>query len=435
MEWWLSLSIILIGLFGLLIIRVPVAFCFLILNIIFAYVLWGGGSGVKQIVLSMYSSIGSFVLSPLITFVFMGEVLFHSGMAFKAVNTIDMLMGRLPGRLGLVSIASGTLFGALCGSSTASTAMLGTVLTPEMENRGYSKLLSIGTIMGSGGLAVIIPPSGPAVLLGALAEVSVGSILIAGILPGLFMALLFAIYVIGLSIIKPSMAPTYIPEKISIGDKLVATAKNLLPFSIIIFSVVGVIFLGIATPTESGALGATAAFLLAAIYRAANRDLLKKCALATVRTTVMIYFIIGGALAFSQIMAFTGSTQGMISFISGLNLPAYLIVGIMMFMVLFLGTFMDSVAIMMITLPIFMPIIKVMGFNEVQFCILLLISIETGFLTPPFGLNLFVMKGVATKGTTTIDIYKAVIPFLIINIIVIVILIFVPQITLTLLKF
>jgi tripartite ATP-independent transporter DctM subunit len=402
----------------------------LFLNIIFATFIWGGGRGLQQVVLSMYGSIGNFVMSPLPAFILMGEVLFLSEIAFKALNVIDSWMGKLPGRLGIVAVASGTLFAALCGSSVGSTGMLGTALTPEMESRGYGKAISLGPIMGGGGLAQIIPPSMGAVLIGALAEVSVGGILMAGILPGIFLAFLYSTYIISRCIFQPSIAPSYTPIKIALSEKLIATVLNLLPFSLIIFAVMGCIFLGIATPTESAAMGAIAAFVLAVIYRKFSWNLLRKSAEGTVRVAAMVFMIIGGALAFSQILVYTGATQGLIQVIQGLELPPIMLVGIMMILVLFMGSFMDSVAIMMITIPIFMPIIRTIGYDPLLFCLLMLVNIETGFLTPPFGVVLFVMKGVAPPDTTTGDIYKAAVPFIICNIFAIFMIMFAPQIAL-----
>ena len=432
MDWWLTLTIIIVALLLLLGIRMPVAFCFLVLNLGFGFFLWKGGQGFQQIVLSVYSSIGNFVISPLIAFVLLGEILFHSGLAFKTIAAVNNLMGRVPGRLGLVSVGAGVLFAALSGSSTASTAMLGTVLVPEMEKRRYSRIISMGTVMGSGGLAVIIPPSGQAVLIGSLAQVSVGAILIGGILPGILMACLYASYVVFSCLLKPVLAPAYEVEKVTLSQKLNTIVRDVLPFSIIIFAVMGCIFLGIATPTESAALGATAAFILAAANGKFNWQLITKSTIGTVKVAVMIYFIIGGAMAFSQIMAFTGATQSMISLMMGLDVSVFFIIAIMMIIVLFLGTFMDSVAIMMITIPIFMPIVRALGYSEVLFCMLLMVSIETGFLTPPFGVNLFVMSGVAPKGTTAGMIYRAATPFVVCNVIAIVVMMVFPQITLIL---
>ena len=397
---------------------------------VFAYFLWSGEAGLQQVVLSMYSTIGSFIFSPLPMFVLLGEVLFVSKIATGAIGTIDKLMGRLPGRLGLVATASGALFASLTGSSVGSTAMLGAMLTPDMEERGYKKPMSLGPVMGAGGLAMIIPPSGMAVLIGALAEVSIAQILIAGVLPGVFLACLYAGYIIGRCALQPSIAPGYVPAKTSLSEKLVSIVRNVLPFSVIIFAIIGCIFLGIATPTESAAMGSIAAFILTAAYGRLKWDLVKQATAGTVRISAMIFMIIGGALVFSQILSYTGATQGMIRFITSLNLSPFLLIGVMMLIVLFMGSFMDSVAIMMIVIPIFLPLIWAIGYDPLLFCLLLLVNIETGFLTPPFGVVLFAMKGVAPPDTTTGDIYKAAAPFVLCNVVAILVIMLIPQIAL-----
>jgi len=430
LDWLVSLIIIVGSLLVLLLTRLPVAFCFLFLNMVFAYFLWSGEAGLQQVVLSMYSTIGSFIFSPLPMFVLLGEVLFVSKIATGAIGTIDKLMGRLPGRLGLVATASGALFASLTGSSVGSTAMLGAMLTPDMEERGYKKPMSLGPVMGAGGLAMIIPPSGMAVLIGALAEVSIAQILIAGVLPGVFLACLYAGYIIGRCMLQPSIAPSYVPERIPLFEKIVSVGRNVLPFSIIIFAVVGCIFLGIATPTESAAMGSIAAFILTAAYGRLKWDLVKQATAGTVRISAMIFMIIGGALVFSQILSYTGATQGMIRFITSLNLSPFLLIGVMMLIVLFMGSFMDSVAIMMIVIPIFLPLIWAIGYDPLLFCLLLLVNIETGFLTPPFGVVLFAMKGVAPPDTTTGDIYKAAAPFVLCNVVAILVIMLIPQIAL-----
>lgn len=430
MDWLPSLVLIVGLLFVLLLLRFPVAFCFLFLNMVFAFFLWKGGAGLNQVVLSFYSSIGNFIMSPLPMFVLLGEVLFISQIATGAISTIDKLLGRLPGRLGLVATVSGALFASVTGSSIGSTAMLGTMLTPDMESRGYKKPMSLGPVMGAGGLAMIIPPSSMAVLIGALAKVSIGHILIAGVLPGIFLAFLYAGYIIGRCMLQPSIAPAYVPAKTPLSEKLMSIVRNVLPLGIIIFAIIGCIFMGIATPTESAAMGSIAAFLMAAAYGRLKWNLVKQATIGTVRISVMIFMIIGGALAFSQILASTGATQGMIKYMTSLNLSPFLLIGIMMIIVLILGSFMDSVAIMMIVIPIFMPIIMAIGYDSLLFCLLLLINIETGFLTPPFGTVLFTMKGIAPPDTTTGDIYKAAAPFVACNVVAILVIMFIPQIAL-----
>jgi len=412
LEWWVYLVIIFGALMFLLAMRLPVAFCFTAINLAGVYLLWGGEVGLHQLVLSIYSSVTRFSLLPVPLFVLMGEVLFHAGIAFQAIDVIDKWMGRIPGRLALITVASGTLFSTLSGSSMGTTAILGSILTPEMERRGYKKAMSLGSVMGSGGLAMIIPPSALAVVLGSLARISIGRLLIAGVLPGLLMASFYATYIIGRCRLQPSIAPAYATAHIPLFEKLISTVRYVLPFGIIIFLVIGLIFMGIATPTESAAMGAFACFVLVTCYRRLNREVMKKTIAGTLRITVMLLMILTGATAFSQILAYTGASRGLSEFVTGLNLSPIMLLIAMQIVILFLGTFMEPVSIMMIVFPVFLPILSAVGFDLILFGLLVLINLEIGMKTPPFGLLLFVMRGIAPPNTTMGDIYRAIFPII-----------------------
>jgi tripartite ATP-independent transporter DctM subunit len=332
--------------------------------------------------------------------------------------------------LSLLAVGAGTLFANMSGSSMASGALLGSTLVPEMERQGYKKPMSLGPILGSGGLAMMIPPSALAVILGAIAEISIGKILIAIVVPGLLMAVLYATYIITRSKLQPHLAPTYEITPPSLLEKLAATALYVLPLGLIIFLVIGLIFLGIATPSEAAATGTLGTFILAAIYKRLNWGMLKKSVLATVEITVMVFLIIMGATAFSQILAFSGASRGLIELATSMPLaPIFIIVG-MMIVLGILGMFISVVPIMMITLPIFMPIIDTLGFSPVWFAVIFLLNMEMATTTPPFGLLLFVVKGVAPKGTTMADCYRAALPFLGCDVIALALIIAFPAIAL-----
>jgi tripartite ATP-independent transporter DctM subunit len=368
-----------------------------------------------QLIDGIYSSVTLFSLLPIPLFVIMGEVLLHSGLAFESINVVDKWLGRLPGRLGLVSIASATIFSSLSGSSMGTTAMLGRILVPEMQRRGYKSPISIGACM-SGGLAMIIPPSALAVILASVAKVSVGKILIAGILPGLTMALLYSLYIIGRCWLQPSIAPSYEPAATPFHEKFMATVKYVFPFVAIIILVIGLIFLGVATPTESAALGAISTFILSATYGRFNYNLVKESLIGTLRISVMMFTILTGSLVFSQLLAFSGATSGLVNFASSLNISSFFLIIIMQIVILILGTFMEAVAIMMITIPIFMPIVSSFGYSGVLFTLIMLINLEVAMKTPPFGFLLFVMKSVSPPKTTMAQIYSATLPFILIDI-------------------
>ena len=391
----------------------PVAFCFLLINIIGAAIIWGGEKGLEQLSLSMWESVSTFSLLPIPMFVLMGELMFHTGMGFRMLDALNKWLGRLPGRLALLSVGTATLFSVMSGSTTGTTAMLGSLLVPEMERRGYHRQISIGSVMGSGGLAMLIPPSALAILLASLAGISIAKLLIACIVPGLIIAFFYGIYIVGRCYLQPSIAPSYEVKPSSLKEKALVTIKYALPLGLIIFLVLGLIFLGVATPSEAAAFGAFGTLIIGFLYRGLTWDVFKKALIGTMKITVMILIIITGAKAFSQLLAFTGATRSLVTFMLDLPLPPIHLIIVTQLTLLFMGTFMGAVPMMMITLPVFMPLVEALGFDPVWFGILFLINIEMGQTTPPFGLLLFVMKGVAPEGTTMGDIYKAGIPFLI----------------------
>jgi len=408
----------------------PVAFSFLLVNVVFMFLFWGGQVGLEQLALSLFAAVASFTLLPIPLFILMGEVMFHSGVATRMMDVLDKWLGRLPGRLGLLAVGGGTMFGTLSGASMASVAMLGSVLVPEMEKRGYKKPISLGPILGSGGLAIMIPPSGLAVLLGAIGEISVGRILIAIIIPGLLMAVLYATYIITRCWLQPSIAPPYEVLPTPLSEKLVSAVYYVLPLGFIVFLVVGLIFMGVATPSEAAATGALGTFILTAFYRKLNWGLVKESIMSTVRVTVMLFMIIAGAMAFSQIVAFSGASRSLVNFAVGLTLSPILIIATMLLVSLFLGMFINLLAILMLTLPLFVPLVIALGFDPVWFAVIFLLSLEMGATSPPFGLALFVMKGVAPPGTTMGDCYRAALPFLGCDLVVLILLLFFPTISL-----
>lgn len=412
MEWWLILIIIFVALIVLMAVGVPVAFAFLAINIVGVYTFWNGIAGLNQLMLSIYESVTSFALLPVPLFVLMGEIMFRSGIATRQMEVLDSWLGRIPGRLSLLAVGGGTLFATLTGSAMAGAAMLGSTLVPEMEKKGYSKAMSLGPILGSGGLAIMIPPSALGVLLAALGEFSVGRFLVAIVIPGFIMGALYAGYIIIRCHISPHLAPKYAPPQISVKEKILNTLMYVFPMAAIVFLVVGLIFLGIATPTESAAAGTVGCFVLAAAYRRLKWPIVIKAVEGTLRVTVMMFMILTGSTAFSQILAFTGASTGLVELASNLPMAPIFVIIAMQIVLLMLGTFMEPLTIMMLTIPIYFPIIEALGYSPLWFGTVMLLNMEMATTSPPFGLVLFVMKSVAPKDTTMGDIYKAAIPFL-----------------------
>ena len=428
MEWWLILFIFLGALIFLLATGLPVAFAFFLINIVGAILFLGGPLGLRQMTLSIFNGLTTFTLAPVPLFVFMGEILFHSGMAIKTLDVVDKWMGRLPGRLSLLTVIGGTIFSNLSGSTMANTAMLGSLMVPAMSNRGYSKTMSLGPILGTGGIAMIIPPSALAIVLGTLAHISIGKLLLAGIFPGLLMAALYFSYIILRCRINPSLAPAYEVSEVSLRSKVVDLFKYVVPLSTIVFLVVGLIFLGIATPTEAAAMGSVGAIGLAGTYRRLSLQTIVKAMKGTLKVTVMTFMIIAGSTTFSQLLAFSGATRGMVEFVTSLPLSPIMVLIAMQIILILLGAFMEQISMMMVSVPIYMPIVNALGFDSVWFGILMLINLEIAFTTPPFGLLLFVMKGVAPPDTTMDDIYRAALPFIICDLIAMAIIMSFPSI-------
>ncbi len=411
-----------------------IAFCFLAVCIVGMYIFFGGSAGLEQLIISMYTTLNSFILVPIPLFILMGEVMFHSGIAPVLIKTLDKWLGRIPGRLSILAVGSGTLFSTLTGTSLASVAMLGSTLVPEMEKEGYDKSMTYGPILASGGLAQMIPPSGLAVLLGAIAEVSIGRILVAIIVPGLLMATVYAVYIMLRCGLQPSLAPIGKVQHTPLSEKVSDLLRYVLPQGIVIFLVIGMILLGIATPSEAAATGAMGTIFLSFCYGRMSFKVMKQAISGTLIVTGMIFLIIAGATAFSQILAFSGATGGLSELALNLPFASIFIVLFMMLIILILGGFMDVVAIMMITVPIFLPVVKAMGYDPIWFCVLMLINIEMALISPPFGMSLFVMKGVAPSSTKMKDIYQSAIPFIGLNIIVLGLILAFPQIALWLPK-
>ena len=430
MEWQFMFALILGGLMLMLLTGIPIAFAFLVVSLTLIFFLWGGEVGLTHVILSISSHMTKFSLMPIPLFILMGEVIFHSGIALNMIDAIDKWLGTLPGRLGVLAVASGTVLASLTGSSMGSTAILGSLLTPEMESRGYKKPMSLGPILGSGGLAIMIPPSSLAVYLGVLGEISIGRILMGIIMPGLLMAVLYTTYIMLRCKLQPSIAPLYAVSLPPLKEKLLSFVKYILPLGTIVFLVIGVILLGVATPSEAAATGAVGTFILAACYKRLNWKVIKDSIMGALRITVLVLMILVGAYAFTQILAFSGASRGLGNFIIGLPLPPILIfMGIQLFGLL-LGMFITPIGVMTITVPIFMPVIIALDFNPVWFAVILLLNSEMATTSPPFGSGLYVMKGVAPPDTTMGDCYRAALPFLGCDLIAMLLIIFFPSLAL-----
>ncbi len=426
MEWYTIILVLFGGMVFVLLTGLPIAFSLLVVNMIAAWFFLGGIPGIVGVVTGAFSSASTFTLLPVPFFIFMGEIIFHSGLGLDAVNVLDKWLGKIRGRLSILAIIMGVIIGALSGSTIATCALLGTILLPDMLKKGYSKSMSLGPLMGVGTVDALIPPNALTVVLASIANIDVGQLLIAGILPGLVLSALYFIYVVVRVHFKPEEAPEYDVPHIPLKEKLRVTVIYLLPLGFIIFMVIGLIFLGVATPTESAAAGTLGSFILAIIYRRLTWEAFRKSVVSTLKVTGMIMMIIIAASTYGEILAFTGAAAGLTNFIINLNVAPMLIVVAMVLVILLLDCFMETVAIMMITIPIFMPVINAFKFDPLWFGVVMLCTLETGLICPPFGVTLFVMKGVAPPEVTMADIWKAALPFAVVDLVCIALVLGIP---------
>jgi len=412
MDWYWA-ALILFGLsVGLMMLGIPVAIAFFAANLVAAWLFMGGAPGIMQIINNGFGAMTAFALVPIPMFLLMGELFFHTGLARRCFDAADKLLGNVPARLSFVTLIGGTAFAGPAGSSMGSCALLGSLMVPEMAKRGYSKYLSIGPIMGIGGLAVIIPPSALTVLLATLGRTDVGDLLIAGVIPGLVLALMYGILIYGWTVFDPKAAPQEPPPPVSRNQKLKLVCVDVIPMvAIIVFSVL-IMIVGWCTPTEAAALGAVSVIALAACYGEMTWKAFLKSLDGALRVTVMAFLIIFGSATFAQVLAFTGASSGLMTWALGFDLKPLGMLLVMIGVIFFLGCFMDQLSMMLLTAPIFFPLAKTLGFDLTWFGLIMLLALEIGYTTPPFGLLLFVMKGVSPPGTTMRDIYLAGMPFI-----------------------
>lgn len=429
MSWVVAAWLMLGGSTLLLFIGMPVALTFITVNIVGAFLYMGGEVGLAQLARSSVGSVTAFSLTPIPLFVLMGEILFHTGLALKVIEGIERLIRRLPGRLAIVAVVAGTVFSAISGSTIATTAMLGSLMLPVMLSKGYHPTLATGPIMAIGAVDMLIPPSALTVLLGSLSGISISKLLIGGVLPGVILSVAFVLWIVLRVRMTPSLAPAAEDQPEHTGwERWKLFFGYVLPTLSIFGVVVGALAAGWATPTECAALGAFATLVLAMLYRALTFDALLKALKGTAGISGMILFIILGATTFAQILSFSGASNGLVQMITGQGWSTGMIVAGMMLVLIFLGIFVDQVSMMMITLPIFMPIVQNLGIDPVWFGVMFLICMQLGLLLPPHGLLLMTMRGVAPPAVTMGHIFRAVVPYVAMSLLLLAAVFWIPAI-------
>ena len=430
MEWFEALAVLLGVILVLMAIGMPVALAFLAANILGAWIFMGGERGVAQLLNNGFGSLTKYALMPIPLFLLMGEIFFYTGLGGRMFKAIDKLLGKLPGRLSYVTVLGGTAFSTLSGSSMGSTALLGSLMVPEMSRRGYKSYMSIGPILGTGGLAIIIPPSALAVLLATLAQIDVAALLLAGVIPGLILAGFYIATIWLQTKIDPSAAPAYDVPTMSVAEKIILLFREVVPMVGIMVVIIIMMIEGFVTPSEAAAFGALGVLLLAVIFRCLTLDALRKSITGALRVTLMAYLIVFGSATFSQLLAFSGASRGLVNWATSFDFAPLAMLMIMFAVLLLLGMFMEQISIMLLTVPIFFPLAQSLGFDLVWFALIMLLSLEISFTTPPFGLLLFVMKGVAPPGTTMREIYTSAFPFIGCSLVLVALLIAFPELAL-----
>lgn len=427
MEVGLLTGLLFAGIILFLITGLPVAFVLGGVAIIFTFITWGT-NGLSILATSAWSGMSNFVIVSVPLFIYMGVMLERSGVASALYTMMHRWAGALRGGLAAGTVFICMIFAAMTGLSGASTVALGLVALPEMLKRGYSKDLAIGSIGAGGALGILIPPSATMIIYALIAEQSVGQLFIGGVFPGIMLGGMFIVYILIRSGIQKNLAPS-IPkeERASLKEKVVSTKAVILPL-LIILAVLGSIFAGIATPTEAAAVGALGATLSAAVYRKLNWESIKYACYSTLKVSAMALWIFLGSTAFTTVYYAMGATE----FVSELLLsipggPIWVILA-MQLIWLILGCLLDPWGIIMITCPIFVPVVAALGYDLVWFGVVLIVNMEMAYLTPPFGMNLFYLKGVAPKGVTMGDIYHSVTPFVLLQLAGLMLVVFFPAI-------
>lgn len=426
MEWYGVIAILIGMTIGLMAFGVQVAFAFFGSSILGAILFMGGERALVQVTRNVVDSVATFTLAPLLMFILMGDILFRSGLAIKSIDAIERLFSKVPGRLSLAAVSGGVVFSALSGSSMANTAMLGSTLIPEMKRRGYHPSISMGPIMAVGGVAMLIPPSNMAILLGTISQIPVSYLLIGGIVPGLMIGITHFSIVLARVMINPSLAPAYELPAMSAWERYRPFLVYVVPLMSLFVVVVGSILGGLATPTESAALGAVASLALTVAYGRFTFKIFFQSLIGAAVIGGMMMLIIAGSSTFSQVLAFTGATRQLVALVQELSPDPLIVVIVMLMILLVLGMIMDSLSMILLTVPLYIPLAQSMGIDVIWLGLLILLAIEISGMTPPFGLLLFAMKGVSPPGTTTMMIYKAILPFVIAELCLLAILIAYP---------
>ncbi len=394
-----------------------------------AYFMWGP-NGLELMATSAFAAMDNFLLVALPMFIFMGLMLQRSGITDDLFDMIHKLMGGMPGGLGMGTVIICALIAAMAGVSGAATVSLGIIALPSMLSRGYDKRLCTGTIMAGGALGFLIPPSVLMIVYAFLARESVGKLFAAGLVPGLMLAGIYMCYIYIRAKMNPQLAPAIaVEERVDVFGKIGALKALILP-GLLIGTVLGFIIMGITSPSEASAVGAAGSIVCAALYRTLNLKMLREALQGTAKLMGMLLWITIAAVFFSKIYIGLGAGSLITELVQDSSLSPYMVIIAMLACYFVLGMFLDDFAIVFITVPLFVPIVQELGFDTVWFAVLFILSMQSAYLTPPFGYNLFYMRSVAPPSVTIYDLYWAAIPFVFLQILGLALVVAYPQIAL-----
>jgi|Deesub1362A_J573_1020465.scaffolds.fasta_scaffold00307_18 tripartite ATP-independent transporter DctM subunit len=426
MEWWAILILATCVLILLMVLGVPIAYSLgslaLGLGILFV--------GPKILYLFgtlAYGKVNSFALVAVPLFILMAEMVLVSGAARDAFEALDKWLSALPAGLAIASQVSCTLFAAVCGASTATTAVIGGMAVPEMVNRGYNKRLATGSIAAGGALGVLIPPSILLIIYGIIAEQSIGQLFIGGLIPGIILTLLRIAYFVVRVVVDPSMAPR---ERDVTWEERFQCLWKILPLVALALFMFIALYTGIATPTEVAGVGCFASVVIAAAYRRLTWGALREAFVKTARTTCFVIWILVAASSFGYVLSFLRVPQNLVDWALSLEVSPYVILIAVNFLLFLLGCIMDPAAIIMVTVPMLAPLMQALGFDLIWFGVMFVVNMELAEITPPLGLNLYIMKAVAPPGITLNDIILGSIPFMVLDIVGLILVIVWPQLIL-----
>ena len=410
-----------------LVLGLPLAFVLGGVSVIFLYFTWGPDA-FYMVASQIWSTMGNFTLVAIPLFVFMAMVLERTGVAKDLYRMMYLWRGGLRGALAIGTLGICAIFAAMCGISGAAVVAMGTIALPSMLERGYDKRMVLGCINTGGGWGILIPSSILMILYSLITGVSVGQMFAAGVLPGILLMVLTCLYIIVRCYFQPHLAPA-LPkdERASWREKMLALRAVILPIIIVVVTL-GSIIAGVTTPTEAAAVGVFGALVSALVYRKFSWELMRDASIRTFKLTGMIMWILFAAHAFSAAYQSMGAQELIEGMITGIPGGPWAVIITMMVIVFFLAMVLDPVGIMLITLPVFLPIVQSMGFDPVWFGILFVINMEIGYMTPPFGFNLFYLKGVVPPSITMKDIYVSVIPFVLVEIVGLALIMIFPEI-------